>query len=414
MLTRALVLLLLSAGLQAQQADTVRITLDEALHRAETRSFEPQRIDALRGQAESAALRTLAPPPPELSVEYGFIPRGAAIGDYGERSIAIDQVFPSPFSLYYRYREAAAKREETGTELHDALRAFRNHVTRGYVHLAATTRRVAISEEIAEGAAFEARAAELRFSTGDAAKTDVLAARAMRTEAELARDRMRAELRKAHIAFATLLAGEGAEEDLVFLPVDTLALPGTLPGEEDIRRTIMDRSPRIRAARSALDAARASSSLALANLLPAISVGVMDQREPGRQAMYGVRVGVAVPLWFVFDQRHAIRQADARVAEAEVLFAQARAGVRAWIRTALTEYRLKREEAHRYQAEVLPEARQLLALTKKGWTAGETGFLEVIQAQRYYATASDEALSALVACLDIWTELQSLLKLEEK
>jgi outer membrane protein TolC len=53
-------------------------------------------------------------------------------------------------------------------------------------------------------------------------------------------------------------------------------------------------------------------------------------------------------------------------------------------------------------------------LTERAWSAGEADILDVIQARRHHASVSDDAVIAVLACLEASTEIQSLLNLEEK
>lgn len=409
----ALLLFLIPAAALAQEADTVRLSLHEALTMARSNGLESRRADALRRQADAAVLRSLSPPPPEVSLEYAFVPRGAALSEYGERSIALEQELPSPFALVYRHREASAVRRQVTAETREALRDYHTRVTTGYYRLAAQYRRVAIAEQLLASAAFEARAAEVRFDAGDAARTELLAARTMRTEAENVLTRRRAEADRERISF-TVLLGVPAAERSVYVPADSLALPVLVLADAAVRDVVISHSPAIRAAHSALEAARAASSLAVANLFPSFTVGVMDQREAGSGASYGVSVGLSVPLWFALDNRGAMNAAEARVAEAQVRLEATELALRGWVDAALTEFHARRTEAERYRNTVLPEARELLELTTRGWSAGETSFFDVIQARRYYSSAADDALTAIVACLETWTEIQSLLNLEEE
>lgn len=128
--------------------------------------------------------------------------------------------------------------------------------------------------------------------------------------------------------------------------------------------------------------------------------------------MYGVRVGLAVPLWFAFDQGRAIESADARLEAAAEGLRAVETETRRWVLSALAALHVREREAQRYTREIVPAAHELVQLSERAWNAGEAGFLEVVQARRHYAEVSAAAVDAHLAMLGIWTEIQSLIDQE--
>ena len=129
--------------------------------------------------------------------------------------------------------------------------------------------------------------------------------------------------------------------------------------------------------------------------------------------MYGVRVGLAVPLWFAFDQGRAIESADARLEAAVEGLRAVETETRGWVLSALAALHVRERETQRYAGEIVPAARELVQLSERAWSAGEAGFLEVVQARRHLADVSAAAIDAHLAMLGIRTEIQSLIDQEE-
>ncbi len=407
-----LILVLGTGTLSAASPDTVFVSLNEALALARRHAPEPRRILASQKAETAAQFRTLSPPPLTASVEYGFIPRGAAISGFGERTFALDQTLPNPVSMYYRIREGAALRDRIGDDAREAMRVYMAAVTRAYNAVVVQRERLAFARQQREDAALLLRAAEARHNAGDAAMIEVHSAGTMFAEADIAFGREELREQQGLLGLATLLGGEEGEA-AVYVPSDSLPHPLVTLSDDEVLSAVMDRSPGIQAARSGLKAAQASASLAVSDIFPSFSVGVMEQRQAGSGAMYGVRVGLAVPLWFAFDQNRAIEATNARVTASEEELRAAEITTRSWVRSTLAMLRARLREVLRYEQEIVPQALALVQMSERAWSAGESAFLEVVQARRYYSNIAIDALDTRSAYLELWTEIQSMLDQEE-
>lgn len=406
------ILFLGTGAVSAASPDTISVTLSEALALARQHAPEPRRILSAYKAEAASQLRTLSPPPLNASLEYGFIPRGAAISGFGERTFALDQTLPNPVSMYYRIREGAALRDRIGDDAREAMRIYTSAVTRAYFAAVVQRDRVFFAQQQRDDAELLLRAAEARHKAGDAAIIDVHTARTLFAEADIDLEREGARNQQVMLGLTALL-GVGEGERAVYVPTDSLPHPLILMSDDEVLYAVLGRSPGIQAARNSLKAAQASASLAISDVLPSFSIGVMEQRQAGSGAMYGVRVGMAVPLWFAFDQNRAIEATRAHITASEEALRSTELITRSWVRSSMTALHARLREVLRYEQEILPQAHALVQMSERAWAAGEAAFLDVVQTRRYYNDIAIDALETRSAYLATWTEIQSMLDKEE-
>lgn len=416
MIINRVVILLLAGVMQAfaQSPDTLRLSLVEALDIASQHAAEVRIAAAVRTRIEENTRRQNSLPPPQVSVEYGFIPRASNPSNYGERTIAIDQVIPSPFSWYYAFQEGAAIRSQAKAEEAAAVQLLMNRVRLQYWRLAAQSRRTVLAEAQFTRSTKLAEATKLRFEAGEVGKAEVLASQAMLSQAHILLERQRMQEQLESYAFAAAIGRGELADKIRYAPTDSFRVIPLPVEENQLVNTVLERSASIAAARSSVEAAKASSRQAYSDVLPAFSVGIMDQRQAGFSASYGFRVGLSVPLWFAFDQRRGILGAEARVLQSEAELELVIQSIRIRVLSRLEEFRMRSREAERYEQSLLPDAEALVDITEKAWIAGETSFLDVIQARKHQAQVNGDGVDAVLSSLESWTEILTLLNLEEK
>lgn len=410
------VLILLFFGVMqaySQAPDTLKLSLVEALDIASQHAAEVRIAAAVRTRIEENTRRQNSLPPPQVSLEYGFIPRESNPSNYGERTIAIDQVIPSPFSWYHSFQEGAAIRSQAKAEEAAAMQDLMNRVRVQYWRLAAQKRRTLLAEAQFARSSKLAEATRLRFEAGEVGKAEVLAGQAMLSQSLILMERQSMQEKLESFAFAAAIGRGELADRIRYVPTDSFRVIPLPIEESQLVHSVLTRSARIAAARSSVEAARASSRQAYADILPAFSVGIMDQRQAGSGASYGFRVGLSVPLWFAFDQRHGILGSEARVLQSEAELELVIQSIRTRALSHLEEFKMRSREAERYEKSLLPDAEMLVDITEQAWIAGETSFLDVIQARKHQAQVNGDGVDAVLSSLESWTEILTLLNLEE-
>ena len=229
-------------------------------------------------------------------------------------------------------------------------------------------------------------------------------AQAIKAQVELARAnqelaRAEADLSNAKAMLNTLM-GRAPEtslqtsDDLVFTPL----------GAESVQsRGSESRRPELAEAQALLSARESDVRLAETRRLPDILL-------QARQESFGGASGVAIGVVFPLVDWGSIR-ADRKRAEAESA-AQAHrvAAVRNTLRldTDLALREVKRTEAliAEYQQGVVSQAEQLAEIARKGYKAGATSYLEVLEAQRTLREINMEYYSALADHMKALAQLE--------
>lgn len=209
-------------------------------------------------------------------------------------------------------------------------------------------------------------------------------------------------------AWRTLTAVVGGPE----LPVQPLAgdvsrLPEALGWEEQLAR-IQSQSPEIAAAMAEVERARRALQLACAEAYPDVSTQFTVQfNDSTNETIAGVQVGAPLPIW---DRNQGgIRQARAEVSEAMRNVERLERNLNQRLANAFREYADARVTAENYRSDVLPRAQRTFELVQQGYRQGETGYLDLLAAQRTFSQTNLSYLDALGSLWQSYVRIDGLL-----
>ncbi|WP_422015592.1 TolC family protein [Roseateles sp.] len=264
----------------------------------------------------------------------------------------------------------------------DAIQAFFNALT--------AQERVKVAEESLRIAASGADAAARRVTAGKVSPTEETRARVAAASARIELRQAQAE-RSAALHGLTAVMGlqEGAIQQLDG-PVDVLP---PAPSAVDIVARLAD-APSVRRAQMEIQRADAGYTLARAQGVPDLTVGVGAKRaqELGRtQAV----ISVSVPLPF-FDrnqgaQLEALRRKDAAQARAQAEALR----VRSEVLQLADLLQARRDEVDALRREVLPGAQSAYEAARTGFELGKFSFLDALDAQRTWLQVRCQYYAAL-------------------
>lgn len=312
---------------------------------------------------------------PELAIQHGV---GRDTGGLDE-DLVVSQVFELGGKRRFRGMEAAGGRQRAAADLETARLEVAYQVRVAYL-------------EVQEGEALQQQAGEFlrlalefrsaanaQFAAGDVPRTQVI-----RSEIEVsARQQV---LNEAATELQTRIA---ALNSLLGRPLGAACplaeqLPEPVPpGPLETWRALAVVRPEVQAARAESQSRQAALRTARAATVPDLTVSgvhaLLDE-APGTS----VRVGLVLPLWDRGSLRARRDQARAAVAgtEAQVAEALRRAELEthvAYTRAVQAETRLRR-----YREGQLDRSRTLVELAQKGYEAGLTSHLELLDAQRTF------------------------------
>ncbi len=361
-------------------------TLHDAVEVAVAQSSEAASLPALRAQAEALRRSGRGPfvGPPVLSVD--LLTRSQGIIEE-ETSVSAGIRWPGEGKAIRSYAGRAGDSAQSGIEA--ARLRIAGDVRDAWWSLAAARAAVAVDRDQVGIAATTASQVARLVGAGEQARRDLLLAQAEASAAESRLSQAQAELARAEAAYAALAGPPPAE----------------LPPESQANVTDPENSPALRAAldRAALADARATSLTYGARLRLEGTVGIRRERggvgdstlspEPFRNALL---LGVRVPLG-----RNQSAVADAASARSTALGAGAEANrlrIRLVAEQRAAQARLDAAERSLEQAQARRAAlAEALALTERGRTEGEIGFIEALRARQTLSEAERDLAAARVA-----------------
>ncbi|QGT77739.1 hypothetical protein GM160_01885 [Guyparkeria halophila] len=232
--------------------------------------------------------------------------------------------------------------------------------------------------------------AQRRLQAGEGTRLEVNAAAigVGRAEAELAKARQK--LSAARLALT---------EQLALDPAASVEIRGQLepaPLEIDdtdalLRQAMQRRSDLVAAARS-VAAARDELRLSKRQLMPNLTVGAFYDKEESNDVA-GVSLSAPIPVFHQFEGEQ--RSAQARLDRAQIEEDALRQQVRREVLMAVADYRSARERVDVFGSQMLANAEENLALTRRAVKAGQLGAPAITTAQNNLMEVRGQYLAAL-------------------
>lgn len=356
-------------------------------------------VDAARGDALQASLY----PNPMLAYVADEI---GAEGSAGQQGVEIAQTIPTGGKL----ARAAELFQRVGDLRALQIELARWNVSRdvasALLEYIATVAEERLANELVELARQQVEAVRTLVENGAATRPELL-------QAEIEYRQATAELEAARVrvqqARQVLAATVGVEDDA--LP--TISLPDGLPlhvpdyDVETVRRAVFSESPAMQLAEAVVHIARARVQLEIARAYPDVVLsGGAAYDDSSDDAIASASFGV--PLR-VFDRNQgAIAASRARLAAAETLKQNVALQLKRSFAKKWAEYVAAREQARRYEVEIVAQAEENLRLAKEAYTRGQVDFLRLLVAQRTLFNVRRELLRLQVEALRALAELRYL------
>jgi cobalt-zinc-cadmium efflux system outer membrane protein len=372
----------------------------EIVLRAHPSSAETAGLELAAG-AERKASRVLPDPVFEFSWDRAT-PTESPTTRSTETGYSVSQTIPWPgtFSAGSRAGDRAA----------DALRA-RAEALRGELVVQARQAfaRLAASRtllEVANAAEQDARSLRdlviTRADLGESRESDRIKATVewLRQQRNLATARREAEAAESVVR---ALAVEPLKTPLSISPPPVGPLRPLDP--DALTSLVVDRSPRLRAARAEAERQQALLSVASRGRIPDLGVTVFRQNELDKEAT-GFSVGVKVPLWNA--NRGEIARADAAVRISSAEAARVRLELVTELQARLKELEIAGDQVSLLDGEILPAAERSVGLVRLSFEEGETSLLDLLDAQRTFRDTQREVAEARLALSLAVGEVQKL------
>lgn len=331
---------------------------------------------------------------PDLSLEWEGVPRGAGLGKFDERKLALTQEIEFPTNIFWRNRFAGREVEATAQRYEQGKLEIRAAAIAAYTQFLASRRGLALSNERVELAQEFLDKAEIRRRAGEAPAIEIVRARVELAQAQI-------ELRNFESAYITTQAqlntvlGRNPEQEI--LATDSLLYHQFDLSLSTLKQQALAEHPRLREANALVGAASHLRKLAWGSLLPAVEVTAFRHNIGGNPNFYGAAIGLKVPLWFAFRQRGEIQEASALLASQENQRANTKLQLLAAIESAFAAFEATRRQAESYATGLLDQASEVYRIALRSYETGEAGYLQLLEAQRTLIEVRQGYIEALAS-----------------
>jgi outer membrane protein TolC len=388
------------------------LTIQEALRIASERNLDLKALAAQLAQADEISRKARAAYLPQVALSGAAqVQKRVDIPGFGtiqDRYLLLGQaqatqVLVSP-SLWSSIRTADRSEEATTLTIEDARRALLYGVAQAYYGAATFKRSVEVAQQLLETAQRQEKDARVRYQAGTIAKVGQLRAEIDRARAEQDLKRAQNTYESSRIAVATLL-DRAPDFDVAEPPPPPLA---ERPDAEQLVATALRTRRDLRAARARVDAANAARSAVHGRYFPDVQAfgNYLRQNQAGFTGLDSWSVGLQLQ-WQLYDgglRESELREATARIAEADANFRSLEARARQEVLQALIDLDSARANAAKAR-EQRDLAAENLRLVDVSFRAGAATPVELADATAQQRTAElgvlTENLSAQLAAVRV-------------
>lgn len=400
--------IVVGALLASAVQDTLSIGLEPAVARG--LAVSPAVAAAEGAVRAPRGLRAEArwPFPNNPALEYGRVRRQTGGATLYDREWAVTQEIEIAGQWAWRGSAASALVQSAEARAEDARRITALEVRRAYAALAVAERRVTLTDSAAAFAERLAGFARRQFEAGEANRLEWNAAVLEAARVRSAAERAQAEAAAAAANLARLLA----------LPPDSMPRTTALPAIPELRwasdsaliAVANARRYDLRASEALRRSADRTATAARLSLVPNLTVAALGGREAGNDRLFGVALGLRVPLFH--RQQAGIGAAQAERAAARAELAATERAVRAEVLAAAARFLRARAAERRFATEILRAATENVTLTERALAEGEVSLTDVLILRGTAVNAQLEYLDVLRDASEAWFELAAALAVE--
>jgi cobalt-zinc-cadmium efflux system outer membrane protein len=387
------VVLPLAVAAQGSQpaADAVRVparlTLDEAIRLAETRSPALLEAQARVAVAEAEAVGAAKRPNPSLGVEFRgyplFEPDLPSFLDNQELTIAVDQEFEPGDRRRWRSEAAQLGVQASSADGLDALRRVRLEVQRAYLHVVLARAEADAAQATLEDVDRVLSINRIRYEQGELSGVEL---RRLQVERHrFADDAVVADLGLRNARSRLLAVLNVRPLDQPFEAVDVMTEDiGPVPDAPVRAAEAGSERPDLRALRFGEQRAEADAKLHHALRIPPFSLGGGWQRDFGTNAIV-VRAAVPLALWNRNEGGRARAAAERTLAASRTSAAAAAAELE--IQLARNAVESSRARVAMIASEYVKNAREARDIVLAAYRAGAATLIDYLDAQRAFRDA---------------------------
>ncbi|MDD5361359.1 MAG: TolC family protein [Ignavibacteria bacterium] len=337
----------------------------------------------------------ISPQMPELSLSYDFVPIGSGLQNYEERSIELNQAIEFPLKTIYRGEQLNSAIDLVKSENEIEYLNVISGVRKAYIEVQEKQVLIKLAEENLITAGEFKEKSGIRYNAGEATNLEKLTAEVQYTQAKNNLEILKNNYK---IALSDLLYSMGIKEALkIYNPVitDTLTFLSFDESLESTMERTMNTNPLIRLAEHKTYYSQINKKAALSSYLPDFSIGYKRQSVNGINSYYGINFGISIPLWFVFEQRGKVEEANAEIKISENEYDETYNFIRNSVKKAYENQKNSEKQILLYKNTLIPESEEIHRIANAGYQTGEITYLEYLQAKQILVTTKESYISAL-------------------
>lgn len=381
------------------------LTIQDAVESAYNQNAELKQLQAMIRQEENRWLTETGISAPEVS--YFKEGMGSGPGDvFDEKRISVSQEIDFPLTTAYRLKGISEKVKAIKLKEEALKNEIKAEVKSYYVEVL-YARYLQKSRQNQLGLAQELYDAVLaRFEAGMATGIDLANAELRLEEARNDLDQNEWIWHKARYGLFYSM-GLPEEKQLYSIAFSDTLLSVDIQISQIEALLTQHNHPQFLAARHEIESADYLLKEARSNILPDLRLNLYKQNFGEGFHFKGFEVGMHIPLWYPFEQKGKINQAQAY--KDEMIWKQKQAGleIKKQIEYAWHNYDVSRSVIKRYHETMKNKAARLQELSLRAYQIGEIDLLNLLSAQQTYLNSEQRYLSAL---RDYYLQLVSLEK----
>lgn len=375
----------------------ILLSIDSAIQLGLRNNPEIKASVAKINAAKGRWLNSISLPPPEIAASFDDTPQKHSLAYSGEKVLGVSQTIEFPTNYFLRGSKNnkeldISRQENTQVKLDVTAR-----IKTAYLKVLALQYQVKIAEENLEIADQFLKKTEIRQSVGEGTNLEKLTAKVQYTQAlnsiETQKSRLTILMTELNYSMGngtSLVQEYQLTDSLVFTKLDLVT--------DSLADKALLYNPSLSISKLRLKVSSVEKSLAFSSLFPNFSIGTYVKKIAGEnQDFYGISFGLTVPLWFMMDQRGAIKEASSNHVAADADLHRDENNILLQFKSALNEYKDAERQVTSYIHGILPQAEEVYRSASKSFESGEITYLEFLEAKQTVISARSSYIDALLA-----------------
>lgn len=318
---------------------------------------------------------------PMIEFEYDRITADRELSGNPMKTFSVSQDIPFPAKLYLRAKIASRLARMSYENYKARERDVIARLKSAYSELTLIYKAIEINKEDKDVLGQLSKTATTRYGAGQGTQADALKAQVELAKVDNELIMLEQKRVTAQAKLNVLLNRDPKTDFGIPAAEPAIKFNRTL---DDFYLLSLDNNPELKAYRYAIDRGKAAYDLSLNEFMPDFTVRFKQMVDKGRaeNGAWAGMVGVTIPLWFFEKQSFGVKEmksdlamvkAEYRAKENSVLFEVNDAYARAAASKKLIEL---------YETAFIPQANETVSVAIKGYEAGKSDFLTVLDSQR--------------------------------